>query len=1358
MSLITCKKSRGGGNSLKLGVRSCGLGVGGWSSSGRFGRLFSFILSIALLFGVNSAWAADRTWNGETGGTEDAPLEIYNADSWSPNGLPTTSDKLCFVTTAPTVVTNNLANGATTQISGDWMLKSGEWTFLGPAKFPTLENPANSGNIDVVKKGDWTLTYAMYLGRSGNTMTFTNYGKMTHTPNNRWFQIGNGGNGPCVLENISGDWNVVGKFSVGDACKDTKFIWQSGNISATNPTEPFYIGRSIGTDGKVNVEKNEGDWNLQNGLKFNQGKGTFLHNGGTTTVASGKSTTLAGSSGAVSVLNLNGGTFKTKEIVRGNSGGTATVVFNGGELAANAVSANGLVAAGVSLSAGSLGGTINAGSLAVSIVPAISGDGGMTFKGGGSVTLSAAPTYAGATKVELGTKIIATTADVKNSVLANLVVTGVAADGDYYVFEYSGLSDADLANVTCPGGAEGTTITREGNQIKVHYVAPAVDLGWNGGDAAWATANAWTNATGTAKTWTDGNYAVFNDVSTITLGANAAAVAATFNADATVAAGGGTLTVPAVNVASGVSATIAAPTAGALEKTGAGTLTLGASRDDATTLAEGTLVANAPIGTLVFGTDYPVTFDYCGQTLSTIPASAVGGGDVTLKNGTFGSSINVNMNSGSLRVEGDSTVVNCNEFNVGPSDGSSSASYVQIGGMFNAGWHFRDRCGDFIMTNVTITASKNYEVGSSAAATRGRMILSGGSAFIGGNFNVFNGELEIMNETVEVAGSVNIGYNDNSGLITLKSGGTLTTKVIQKYGTPASATVLFDGGTLKANAENANGLVRNEAILSIQTSANGGTIDAAGYAVTVHREIKNKSGESGAMTYKGGGKVTLTAQPTYTGVTTVEVGTTLVVPAAIAGKKLAFTIPVGLEKGIYEVVRISGGEGFAADAIDDATKPADVSAQFWLNADKTAIVCAYGYAPGEVAYIGGNGGNLSDSDNWTTGVVPTSGNVTFDFAAATTLVVGDTFRADTITIPSSSAVITIGEGALRIAGSLTNACKLAIAQGASLTVAGDLVVGDGQGTFLYSNEGTVTVTGNAVCANTTTATTTKQYEVVTENTQPIQAAGLLYNIVQSGRIYWRLESHSTGAGAWVVGANGLNFINPENRNSTRFYAQNSPVTLYSSANWTLVNTGLSNTSNGDLEVYDNSSLTIDTTDYNDGTTPRTVTLEGRIKADGNVTIAGSGTVVVATTDNPSGLTDTTVASGKTLYVTDTATLKVNAGKKILGAGTISLSSGTTLAFASTSREFATPDIVPVMLPDEGAATIRIDGKRLVSGKHVLCPLASVPENLSSHVIVTGTALDGRRYKVETEEVTENEKTVINLVINIYSDGFRVIVR
>lgn len=470
--------------------------------------------------------------------------------------------------------------------------------------------------------------------------------------------------------------------------------------------------------------------------------------------------------------------------------------------------------------------------------------------------------------------------------------------------------------------------------------------------------------------------------------------------------------------------------------------------------------------------------------------------------------------------------------------------------------------------------------------------------------------------------------------------------------------------------------------------------------------------------------------------------------------RLENTPEAGLEKGVYEVVRISGSSVFADSVLTDATKPVDASAQFWLNSAKTSIICVYGYAPGEVAYIGGSGGSLSVADNWTTGVVPTRGEVMFDFAAATTLIVGDTFRADTITISDASAVVTIGAGDLHLSGSLTNANKLAIASGATLTVDGDLVAFNGQGTFLYSNEGTVTVEGNAVCSTAGTATTTKQYEVVTENTQPIQAAGLLYNIVQSGRIFWRLESNSTGAGAWVVGENGLKFINPEDRSSTRFYAQDNPVTLYSSADWKLANTGKSSTSNGDLQVYGNSSLTIDTTDYTDKTTPRIVTLEGRIKADGNVTIAGSGTVVVATSANPSGLTDTTVASGKTIAVTNTATLKVNAGKKILGEGTISLGAGTTLALDSgalgtVGDEGFTPSIPGLVLPATGTATIRIDGARLKSGDHEIANVAS--GTIANDALDSASvALDGRKGTLRVEDG--------KLILNIQPGGLTVIIR
>lgn len=647
---------------------------------------------------------------------------------------------------------------------------------------------------------------------------------------------------------------------------------------------------------------------------------------------------------------------------------------------------------------------------------------------------------------------------------------------------------------------------------------------------------------------------------------------------------------------------------------------------------------------------------------------------------------------------------------------------------------------------------------------QGGLTVTGGAVLKAknGNMDIQNGKVVLDDGTIEISKTdkyVSLGNQANGCELHLENGGLLTTSLIWDGDKGKTSTVLFNGGTLKANGVFSTSwpaIIADKENITVNVGANGGTIDASGFNIQVARPIAAADGANdGGMTFKGGGSVSLKYANTYTGVTTVEVGTTLVVPEAIAGEKLAFTIPeAGREKGVYEVVRISGSSVFADSVLTDATKPVDASAQFWLNSAKTSIICVYGYAPGEVAYIGGSGGSLSVADNWTTGVVPTRGEVMFDFAAATTLIVGDTFRADTITISDASAVVTIGAGDLHLSGSLTNANKLAIASGATLTVDGDLVAFNGQGTFLYSNEGTVTVEGNAVCSTAGTATTTKQYEVVTENTQPIQAAGLLYNIVQSGRIFWRLESNSTGAGAWVVGENGLKFINPEDRSSTRFYAQDNPVTLYSSADWKLANTGKSSTSNGDLQVYGNSSLTIDTTDYTDKTTPRIVTLEGRIKADGNVTIAGSGTVVVATSANPSGLTDTTVASGKTIAVTNTATLKVNAGKKILGEGTISLGAGTTLALDSgalgtVGDEGFTPCIPGLALPAEGTATLRIDGNRLKSGDH---EIANVASDTTANVALDSdsVALDGRKGTLRVEDS--------KLILNIQPGGLAVIIR
>jgi hypothetical protein len=294
-----------------------------------------------------------------------------------------------------------------------------------------------------------------------------------------------------------------------------------------------------------------------------------------------------------------------------------------------------------------------------------------------------------------------------------------------------------------------------------------------------------------------------------------------------------------------------------------------------------------------------------------------------------------------------------------------------------------------------------------------------------------------------------------------------------------------------------------------------------------------------------------------------------------------------------------------------------------------------------------------------------------------------------------------------------------------------------------------------------------QYYTATVKTKPIHAKGLAYDCGGSGRLYAFLYSYSGDMnGRWVIGSNGISFPSARQASYSRFYTQSSaPVTLGSSADWALANSGKNSSSGGDLFAQSGASIALDTSDVDDSSVGRTITLNGRVliaanAANPGLIVKGCGTVIVNTTGSHSSLTEEqkNTCINTALAVTDTAILKVNAGKKILGSGTISLSSGTTLALESTSREFATPDIVPVALPAEGGATIRIDGTRLASGEYVLCTLASAPENLDDRVTVTGEAIDGRRCNVKAVEVTENSKTVTKLVLNIYPAGMMIIIR
>ncbi len=271
-----------------------------------------------------------------------------------------------------------------------------------------------------------------------------------------------------------------------------------------------------------------------------------------------------------------------------------------------------------------------------------------TLGAGGILSLDANATETDAISVTT-TNITATAA---NPATINLNFTAAPAAGTTFaLFE---TDDAAKFNVNPTFGAVALPHEVAVVNGALTLTITADDYTWNGSGTSWDDTGAWDRNSAAAD-WEDGNNAIFaTDGAAATLAANAAVNEIVFRDNATVD-GAATLTVPSVSVAQGVTATVTAPMAGAIEKKGAGTLALGASRTEQTTVTEGTLKvlsgATVAPAKLTLGTDpsKPVALDCDGETLSTDFSVAANrymapGMDVTLANGTFHTTANPGFN------------------------------------------------------------------------------------------------------------------------------------------------------------------------------------------------------------------------------------------------------------------------------------------------------------------------------------------------------------------------------------------------------------------------------------------------------------------------------------------------------------------------------------------------------------------------------------------------------------------------------------------------------------------------------------------------------------------------------------------
>ena len=633
-------------------------------------------------------------------------------------------------------------------------------------------------------------------------------------------------------------------------------------------------------------------------------------------------------------------------------------------------------------------------------------------------------------------------ATVENKATININFASAPAGGT--TFELFEADSADKFNVVPKMG--NLTLLHETSveEGRLVLTITAEDYVWNETGLNWGDAGAWTKGESAAN-WADGNNAIFSTAgAAASLAAPATVSEVRFTANATVS-GAGVLSASEIIVAEGATATVSAPLGSAVKKTGPGTLTLTQSPANTVTLLEGTLAmsgASIAPANLVLGSG--VTFDCGGGTFVGFPV-ATSATDATLANGTFGTAGGTfNIEQGTLRFAGNAVLVTNKTVTLGPNAGAgASALYKESGDWTVTGDFFLSRAAGtaptFVQNGGTLTVGGYFSIGDWPGALPARLEINGGmvnsthsgayatigascDAFgivrNGGVFNV-SGNLLVGNRaigtlTIDDGGTVNTSdiifhYSDNGGasLVNLKAGGVLSLNRIyyRTNGNNEDCTFKFDGGTVKCKYQE---LITAHDHLFVKVASNGGVIDLQGKTVAINEPLlEDAESTGGGMTFNGGGVVTLASGNTYTGTTTVEVGTTVHVAApGEIGAGLAVTLPAtALEDGVYPIVVIDGEGTFEGLAL-----PADPAenARLRLSGDKKSVFCIYG-AP-ENVWVGGASGDLGIPANWVLESVPGNGerciigNAT---AASLTNSADSTFAPSYIIFPADSAAVTI---------------------------------------------------------------------------------------------------------------------------------------------------------------------------------------------------------------------------------------------------------------------------------------------------------------------------------------------------------------
>ena len=301
-----------------------------------------------------------------------------------------------------------------------------------------------------------------------------------------------------------------------------------------------------------------------------------------------------------------------------------------------------------------------------------------------------------------------------------------------------------------------------------------------------------------------------------------------------------------------------------------------------------------------------------------------------------------------------------------------------------------------------------------------------------GTLTINGGLVEVLSSKTTYTGY----YTGSSGTINL-NGGILKTQRIAHFKEPS--TINFNGGTLQANASNADFIKSG---MVVQVGDGGGVIDCGGNAVKINTSLKG----TGGMLFAGGNKIVVAddCKVEYSGITSVAAGTTFVVSRNVDKNNVLNKglLVVGVPKVGDEIFIVTRGPEYTIsdEQLAKVTCPIAPDTVFECGEGNTNIVVKSVGSPLPGWYIGPKDGNLSDAANWSDGVVPTGGNATISCPSAATLTVGETFAPSAITFAAGSAPVAINGRDLAGIVAVTNLSFVSHTINAKVAFAGDIQV------------------------------------------------------------------------------------------------------------------------------------------------------------------------------------------------------------------------------------------------------------------------------------------------------------------------------